>query len=392
MFKPERAEHQLILDCARPQGYKEGHQQGAGASIKADALDWTYVLEFADRHRIAPLLHYYLNASPDIDAPAEVVQALKSHASEQALTNLFQTQELLKIMDRLKAAGVDSIPFKGPVLGQYLYNNIGLRPFGDLDILIHKNKFSRAKEVLLAHNYEPYRTFSAEEEEAFLDTRMGFEFVRKDGQSVIEVHWSFLNAVHTFNLSEEAVWKRREAFTLQGQDVAVFSPAHLLIYLCAHGSKSLWARLRWICDVAELAASRKDDADFWKTVIKLGKETRSQRMLYTGLYLAQVLLKTPLPPNIQRKIKSDIKVIRLTADVVVSLFAPANKPVQPINPVSFHLLMRERFVDRIPYYKHLFQLWSAPSTRDKDFVSLPRYLEFLYVLIKPIRMMLQRDR
>lgn len=387
MFQPKRAEHQLILDCARPKGY----EQGASFPIDASTLDWHYVLDFASRHRIAPLLYYYLKASPQIQTPENVCQVLKKNAGEQALANLFQTQELLKIIEKLEEAGLDVMPFKGPVLGQFLYNNLGLRPFGDLDILIHKDAFPAVKQILLDNSYTPYRSFSPEEEQDFLDTQMGFEFVRKDEQSVFEVHWSFLNTVHAFKLPEADVWRESRTLELSGKQVRIFSPAHLLVYLCAHGSKSLWARLRWICDVAELAARHVDDEAFWQKVLALGKETNSRRMLLTGLKLAHVLLKTPLPPRVLQAIQSDYKVPVLANKVITSIFAPPGRPVSTINPVTFHLQMHERFLYRVPYYQHLFRLWSTPSSKDKDFVSLPRYLEFLYILIKPIRLILQKE-
>ena len=387
MFKPERAEHRLILACAKPLGYKTRTSE----LFNDASIDWPYVLDLVARHRIAPLLHYFLSTNAHLSVPEEVSSILKTHASEQALTNLFQTQELVKILDLIEGAGLDVMPFKGPALGHYLYDNLGLRPFGDLDILIRRNQFYDVKELLMTHGYDPYRKLDPGEEENFLDTQMGFEFVRKDKQSVIEVHWSFLNTVHAFKMPEEDVWRRKQQLEISGRQVNVFSPAHLLVYLCAHGSKSLWARIRWICDVAELV-TKHQDVQFWEEVQLLAKESRSKRMLNTGLRLASVLLDAPLPEKVLRSVRGDQKATHLTADVILSFFAIPKKSRHVINPVTFHLQMHERFRDRLPYYKHLFQLWSAPSTKDKAFVSLPRYLEFLYVLIKPIRMILNRSR
>lgn len=394
MFQPERAEHQLILACAKPGAYTDtytGKYDSASAlHLDDEEIDWSLILDLASRHRIAPLLHYFLCANPQITTPAEVAEILKKHAGELALTNLFQTNELVRIVGLIEDAGLSVMPFKGPALGQYLYGNLGIRPFGDLDILIKKEQFSAVKQLLLKNGYRPFRTFNEEEEKLFIETQMGFEFIREDEQCVIEVHWSFLNTVHSFKLPEDEVWHKATRMTLSGRDVRVFAPDHLLIYLCAHGSKSLWARLRWLCDVAEVAA-RHTDMTFWNNVYKQAKKSRSVRMLNTGLRLAMAMLDIKLPAQVERRVNADIKATLLASEVIVASLSPSDDPSKAINPVSFHLKMHERFRDRIPYYKHLFQIWSAPSSKDKAFVALPRYLEFLYVLIKPIRMILKRQ-
>ncbi len=387
MFQPKRAEHRLILACAKTQGY----QTQVDETYTQASIDWLYVYDLADHHRIIPLLYFFLRSNPDIEVPEEVAAKIKVLASNLAVANLFQTTELTGLLGDINAAGLEAMPFKGPALGQYLYQNVGLRPFGDLDILIHRKDFAQIKTILLERGYQPYRTFSPEEEERFLATQMGFEFVSKDERSVVEVHWSFLNTVHAFQLPEQDVWADRIPLHIADTTVDMFSPAHLLVYLCAHGSKSLWARMRWVCDIAELVARHQDEG-FWQNVLLLARVSRSKRMLFTGLRLAHELLDAPLPDAIRLQVMKDKNVALLVADVTASYFAFSSDGMHEVDPVTFHLNMQERFIDRLPYYKHLFQLWTSPSTKDKAFVALPRYLEFLYVLIKPIRMIVHRNR
>ncbi len=391
MFDLESDEHRLILACAKPLLLQTDLLQTEDDhSFSEAAFDWNAVIDLAAKHRVAPLLYNYVKRN-QLEIPVPVLTSLKAHVNEQALANLFQTKELIKILDRLAEAGVDAMPFKGPALGQYLYNNLGLRPFCDLDILIHRDQFAKTRATLLANDFRPYRELSKKEEERFLDTQMGFEFIRNDEQSVIEVHWSFLNTVHAFRLSEKEVWRKSLEMELLDRHVRVFSPAHLLVYLCAHGSKSLWSRLRWICDVAELV-SKHQEFSFWEEVVQLARSSRSNRMLSTGLILANMLLNAPLPEYIQKLVFSDRQALQLAQLVTIALWDSTQDATHAVDPVRFHLQMHERFIDRLPYYKHLFQIWSAPSNKDKAFVSLPRYLEFLYILIKPIRMILNRGR
>ena len=385
MFKLERDEQRLIFACAKPLSIALQEN----APLFDAPLNWPLVLDLAAKHRVAPLLHAYLERH-QISVPGAVRDSLKAHVNEQALANLFQTKELIKVVRQLNEAGVEAMPFKGPALGYYLYNNLSIRPFSDLDILIHRHQFDEVKAVLRANGYHPFRKLNQEEEKKFLATKMGFEFVRADKQAVIEVHWSFLNTVHAFKLSEKEVWKNSQEMDLIGYPVKMFSPAHLIVYLCAHGSKSLWTRLRWICDVAELMKKHTDEA-FWNATFQVATTSKSHRMLSIGLLLAHELLGAPLPQAHLKTIFSDRRAVHLSKQVNAALWDPSAEDTHAVDPVTFHLEMHGHIWDRIPYYLHLFQIWSVPTNKDKAFVRLPRYLDFLYVLIKPIRMLLQRS-
>ena len=377
-------EENILLACTQP-------NRGEVKLLESwpAALDWQYICGQASRHGILPFLHRFLSTGSVPPAPVEILKLLDGQTRQLAIANLFQTRELLRVIDLLEAESIEVMPFKGPALGYYLYGNLALRTFGDLDLLIHRDDFKRVKKLLESNGYKTFRHLSAEEEKDFVDTQMGFEFVREDERCVIEVHWSFLNRVHAFNMKPAEVWLHKSSFSLNGHRVLTFSPAHLLVYLCAHGSKSFWSRLQWICDVAELVRKHQD-ASFWESTQQIARECHGTRMLYLGLYLAHTLLNAPVPLSVQKNIQKDPKVLQLSTRVIDTLFTFQKEDDLSLQNVSFHLAMRERFFDRLPYFKHLFKLWLKPSAKDRAFVKLPSGLHFMYVFVKPFRIV--RDR
>lgn len=378
-------EHALLLACAAP-AITEGN---ATARFEGADLDWQLISRLAAQHRIVPLLHQYVKRN-GLNPPEHVLQGVEKHAREEALSNLFQTRELNRILAIFADQGIQAIPFKGPSLGFYLHDNLSVRPFGDLDLLVHREDFDAIKQIFADNDYRPYRDFSREDEKNFLDTQMGFEFVRSDERVVFEIHWSFLNKVHAFNLDPAEVWQHKVPFNLVGQDTFLFAPEHLLLYLCAHGSKSLWSRLRWISDIAELIV-RDLDAGFWQRLDHVAKKSNSERMLLTGLQLAHQLLNAPLPEHVKVQIRADSTVAMLVEEVVDHLFLATNHNPLVQKPGSFHLRMRERFIDRVPYLLHMAQLWIKPSQKDLEMVRLPAPLHFLYLFVKPIRLLRRKE-
>ena len=379
-------EQRILLECAQP--HREPCQP---AKLPVDDIDWRYVYRLASRHGVLPLLHGYLAQNPGYEVPAEVLQIIENQSRQLALANLFQTRELLRVLDLFEAEHIEVMPFKGPTLGYYLFGNLVTRTFGDLDLLIHRHDFDRVKQLLLRNGYDPFRELTPKQENQFVDTQMGFEFVRHDKKSVIEVHWSFLNRVHAFHLKPAEVWLHKTTLEIEGRRIFMFSPAYLLVYLCAHGSKSFWTRLRWISDVAELVRKHPGD-DFWNRVYDIARDSHSERMVNLGLSLAGSLLEAPLPTLAKDAIARDPKVGELFRRVTENLFSTVSEEDLSLKNVAFHFAMREHFLDRLPYLKHVIKLWLNPSAKDKAFVRLPESLQFLYLFLKPFRLLGDRLR
>src|SRR6202030_4510120 len=62
---------------------------------------------------------------------------------------------LTRIMRQFERLQLRALPYKGPVLAQSLYRDLGLRSFSDLDFLISPADFDRAKQTLAEIGYRP---------------------------------------------------------------------------------------------------------------------------------------------------------------------------------------------------------------------------------------------
>ncbi len=351
-------EVELLLLCARTQLSPEEH--ACIGELLDREIDWPRLLRYATKHGLAVLLHRHLSNAFRERVPLPILQPLQAHAVSTAAWNLFQTRELLCIVQLLETNNIEVIPFKGPTLAASVYGDVALRNFGDLDILVRRHCFPEVKAVLIEAGYEPYRKLNDREEAAFLKTQMGYEFIDSDSRVVIEVHWAFLNRIHAFHLDPELVWQRSQRQRLGGTLVRSFSPEDLLIYLCAHGAKSFWERTAWICDVAELV--RKYAALDWRYILNQSRKLHGERMLFSGLYLAHDLLGAALPEDVMEHMHEDRGAARLAEKVKAHLFSMSNDPLITSEKVWMHLAMRERFIDRLPYYFHLAKL-AVPSKK-----------------------------
>jgi len=351
------------------------------------SLDWDYVRVQVERHGIHPLLHRTLERLPDEPVPPAMRSWLAAGARRMAFRNLTQMQELVRLVQRLEAEGLPAIAFKGPLLAHRGYGNVAFRRFKDLDLLLPREHIARATDLLAAEGYTPERVLSPTDAQAHIDAQLGYEWVHEGKQTLVELHWAFFFDIYSFNLTPERIWQRHVRERVGTHAIRALHPEHLLLYLCAHGTKHRWKRVSWITDVAECVRAYPNLA--WEQLHVLAQELRCTRMLYLGLHLARELLGAPVPASIARTAAADATVRALAEKIVPAWIFHSHdeEPASELEIFRFHLLERERLSDRRAYLRHYLSLALGPSPQDKAFVSLPEPLTFLYPALRPVRML-----
>lgn len=382
-------EHELALLCARTR-LTSPTKARVRQLLNEEPLDEDHLTQWAIQNGIVPLLYRHLQTFPA--APAQLVQKLGAHAKRTAISALHKTQELLRLLGRLEDHDVPALPFKGPVLSSRVYGDVSLRMFGDLDIFVPRDHLPTAKRLLTEEGYRLSPSMSPREEARRLKVEKSYNLVRDD--VIVELHWRFLHPMHGFSLDPEAVWARTHSTEIKERDVRTLAPEDLVLYLCAHGGKHFWSRLSWICDVAEVLRTCSDTLH-WPTVLKRAKNHHAERMLLLGLTLAHTYLHAPLPDSVAQAAERNEAVQQLTDQVRKRVFQPSSDTPsgvyadarQELKNARFHLLMRERLRDRLPYYRHLLKLAITPNEKDEALLSLPDGLSWLYYLMRPIRLL-----
>ena len=374
-----RPEDELILCCAR---VREDPERAAQIRVLLQGgMDWAYVLRAARGHGMAPLLFWHLNATRPEAVPTAVLDLLRSDFYANNLRNLLLTGELLRLLNVFEGRGIPAIPYKGPVLAAVAYGNLALRQFIDLDILVHKQDVSRARELLISLGYRPDHQLTRGQEAALFRTERQYVFTHEDKGSKVELHWAIMPRFLSVSLDPERLWKRLERVSLGGDSVPTLSAEDLLLILCVHGSVHLWERLGWVCDVAELVSARKGMN--WAQAAEQAAAQGSERMLFLGLFLANDLLGAALPEEILQKVKANSVVRTLAGQVQERLFLEPGDPPRVFEQTFFYLSMRERLQDKIRY---CIRLATNINAFDWALVPLPSYLFPLYYVIRPIRL------
>jgi hypothetical protein len=372
-------ENELLLCCARTEAPSD---RAARISALATAdVDWNYLALLAKRHSIIPLLYRQLERHASRSVPSTYLAKLKLEYQQNAARNIILSEELCGVIKQFRAAGIETIPYKGPVLALFAYGDLALRRFVDLDVIVRKSDVTRARDLLLASGYKPTKSLTTAQQDLLLRTQHNFQFARDDRRLLLELHWEVAPHLFASSVQENELWQHLETINVRGTEMKTLAADDLLFSLCVHGSRHLWERLGWICDIAELIARHEIN---WPALLQRAAAADSERMFLLGLHLAHKLLHAPLPTDVQQRCAADARLESLANNVVTHLFnGPTHTPATATEIFKYNIGVRQSLAARARYFVHMLR----PTDSDFGSHPLPGGLSFAYYLIRPFRLL-----
>jgi len=372
----------LLCACATSQPSQA--QIARIANWDRTAVDWPDFLGLAEHHGVLPLAARNLGQHA-VGIPLDVERSLQSAYHSNLRRSLWFAAELARILQHCKNKGLQVLPYKGPLLAQSAYGDLGLRSFFDLDFLISPYDFVRAKQVFSEIGYRPSQEIPAAIERLWLRTGYERSFDGAAGKNLLELQWNLLPHFYAVDF-QSAVFRMedllaRASRTQLGEDDGMMespclSPEDSLLALCLHAAKHLWARLIWVADIAESA--RRQSVDF-ATVVQRARLMGISRVVGVSFSLAEQLLRMPIPPAVRDAAKGDPDVTLLGQEFGVRLARGANYDFKSTEYFRKILKLRERGRDRLRY---LWRLVWTPGPGDVAVMKLPEALFPLYHAVR----------
>lgn len=374
-----RAEHRLLLWCVQPEMNDETRE--SVRKLVRTEIDWDYLFLFARRHSVVPLLSYNLQQIAGDLVPSQHLQRFQKYFQENAARNVLLSAELCRLIKLLGENGIEAIPYKGPVLALFAYNNTAFRRFVDLDIMVRKHDAQSAIDLLFADGYTLSKSFTASQQRVLLKTQHNLQFHRNNRQLIVELHWQVAAHLFASSVCADELWSNLVPIDLNGTRLKTLSTEDLIFSLCVHGLRHLWEKLLWICDLAWIM---KHHDVKWEILQERARATNTERIFLVGLKLCEKLLDVALPAQITRQIDNDPSIDRLATIVVGTLLTGVeHQPASSMQILRFNLQARRSWWARARYFRHILK----PTDRDLDAVSLPGPLSFGYYVMRPFRLL-----
>ena len=342
-----------------------------------EEINWEYLFATAQAHGVLPLLHKHLTGE---SVPSHFLSRLKreSVANSQNVLHLIAKQ--LRLVKLFKENGVRVALFKGPLLAQMAYGEMSLRQAGDIDALISRRDFVRARALLESLGYEMSPRLTPAQLASHLSNHCELQFMRDEWFTVVDLHWDLAPRSFVFNLHAEEVMSRLQPVSLAGTTVETFGAEDLVLYLAMHGAKHLWRRLEWIASLAE--SIRAMTTLNWEVLVQRAEQAHATRMLALGLRLAEKLCDLNLPTHALASVDPDGAMQRMSEQVRAQLFNTFGA-ADSTETNLYNLRIMDRKRDAIvSALRAIF----VPTLPDWQALALPAPLHSLYYAFRPLRL------
>jgi hypothetical protein len=331
----------ILLDCL---GYTSDAAKTERLS-HVSAEEWGMVVELAQQHGVAPLLYHNLPRM-NMALPVDIAKELKQAFTKNMFRMMRFFHDLTNLLRLMQENDIGVIVLKGAYLAAAVYNNIGLRMMGDIDLMVKKDDLVRVDKLLLAFGCIPedYNRVIAKDNHHF-------RYQLPGSGLLVEIHWTIINSIFPLRIDIERLWSRAQLVILAQAPALTLAPEDLLLHLCLHTANHVSEiRIRMVCDINEVVRHYGTELN-WQEIGARARQWGAIRAVYVILRLAQELLGVGVP-----------------ADWLASL-RPENFNKSYLDLVREQILIdRSGMTDgpqRSNYLVGLSQLWGTKGLRSK---------------------------
>ena len=310
--------------------------------LLAADLNWDLVLETGLREGILPLLYRNLKKFHGLLAENNL-NRLKHAYIQNVSRNLYLYSRIKPLIISVKNKAVKLVMIKGGRLAVDVYEDIGLRPFLDIDLLVSSPDRKKMVNILDDLGFFRYMTQEAlsqtkKKDEDYWTFRP--EYIK--GDLPVELHYNFPGLLGKLN-SEELMWKERQFIDFEETMLPVLSLEYELCLLSMHAAQHSYSRLSWITDIAEISSKKNLN---WDKVLSICELEKISAVVFHSLKIVQSLWPKTISSTTLDRFR-----IKTYESFFLKLFWPVKKIVSrerivflPMyTPTVFALIGRKNF-------------------------------------------------
>jgi len=370
----------LLAACRHEPGGPQLHN-------RPDHIDWNRVLNLARIHALTPSLARGLSPL-GLDVPESIDHELHARTAAIAARNLRRVSELLTVTDLLKDAGVNAVPFKGPVLALQAYGNLASREFVDLDLLVPTSHVRAAAQVLGTAGYRMEPSLRDDVLQRLLRTDHEVLFVGPDG-GLLELQWGLAARYFVMNPEAESMMRRAVSVEVGGRQLSVLTAEDLVLMLAIHAGKHLWERAAWVVDLDRVVRSMPSID--WSIVRERARRAHALRMARLSIAIAWRALAPTWVPHVSAALGRDPAADDIATRLVAAWFLPGERASrdEPSSTERDLFRLHDNGRDAL---RHLWRLAVTPSEADLGAIHLPQGFGWGYVPLRFGRLVTTRIR
>lgn len=294
-------EMRLLIGCLASKEDDESACRLRG--IANQKIDWTHILTFSERNRLAPLLyHNFRRFGIAEDMSPQIRQIFERTYHSTGFRNALYYEELRNLLRLFGQAGIKTIVLKGAAITDAVFKNVALRQMDDFDFLILEQNIEKSIDILSEAGYVPHEFWHTKEWYRVHHHHL-VPYIHPNKGYVVELHLHIIPPGNPFGIDIGKLWERAQPAKIMDVQTLVLSPEDLMIHLCIHLARGGFVNgLKNLIDIVQVLRYYGLRLD-WDWIIKEASKHNCINFVYYPLYLAKKLFDA----NIERDVLEAFK-------------------------------------------------------------------------------------
>jgi|688.fasta_scaffold68172_3 hypothetical protein len=352
---------------------------------RKDQISWQKFKSLAAYHRIRPLVFKQLvkldNIEPDLKK--DLIEDIRHFT----LTNFQLVYEAKRVIQLFQEQGITAIPYKGPFLSKVFYGDYDSRESSDIDLLIQWDDLKRCINILQKEGYIAKIDFFKYygDNTRYRENEYNMDFYENGIRKFhIELHWEIGNSnLHPLTGVYSILKQESDLIHPDGIKISLTRASHAFATLIHHAIKDTFGILRNISDLATIF-STLTSGDISELKLYLD-QTSFHRQASSAIQISNHFFALNITAiSVEKNI--DLKLFNY-----LLLDSSYRSPL----PKDIFYSIRKRLIFESDT-RNKFQILTAaanpllyPNLNDQVWLPLPQRLHWLYLILKPIRIIYQ---
>jgi hypothetical protein len=267
--------------------------------------DWNYLIRTIIDRGIGPLLYTKL---PLLSNSSQIPESVKTNLQQAYYKTISRSTILYDHFRKIAAAFVEQnipvIGLKGVYLSEWLYQDIGLRQFSDIDLLVKEEDSKKCLTILESIGYKSNSVGQLSEIvlSQFQKDIVHYPQMVKDGVS-IELHIKLHSKNQSYNVLIQSIWGNAIPAAINGITLSALNNTDLLIHLCLHLDKHFKdGHVQFTCfnDITNLLEKYAETLN-WNELFESCRLYNCEEVVFKYLVMVNTYMNAAVPADIIQK-------------------------------------------------------------------------------------------
>ena len=267
-------------------------------------IDWKRLEKMVAYHQIRPVVYEALR---QVNFYNDFAENLAQFSKKQAVKNIVNRQELVRILLLFKGQHIDLLPYKGVLFLDSFYQNKPLRESGDVDLIVKPSQAAQVLQLLINDGYilmidqTPSQGIIEEIVKKTPIREISLQKTVQSGLTVeVDLHWGINETFQSYAIDLDDLFDTASIGSFQHKQVLLPSLDSVFkMLLNHHGGRDCWLKLK---DCADLIAFMNAQTTAELTHLRqLANQMKMTKVFETGLELLGAFFYSsiaPLQPNL----------------------------------------------------------------------------------------------